>query len=113
MNRYAALNSRISVKYVDPALNPTFMEKYTEEEPSANSLIVESGKRFRLVDTGQIYTYSYDEQTLYYYYMSYGTMPSPDVFDAENAVTNAVDYEMCIRDRPHAARKGESAAVFF
>ncbi len=92
LNRYAALNSRISVKYVDPALNPTFMEKYTEEEPSANSLIVESGKRFRLVDTGQIYTYSYDEQTLYYYYMSYGTMPSPDVFDAENAVTNAVDY---------------------
>lgn len=92
LNRYAALNSRISVQYVDPALNPTFMEKYAEEEPSANSLVVESGKRFRLVDTGQIYTYSYSEDMLYQYYMYYGTFPSPDVFDAENAITNAVDY---------------------
>ena len=92
LTRYAALNSRITVEYVDPALNPTFMDQYAEEEPSANSLVVESGKRFRVVDTGQIYTYSYDEQTLYYYYMYYGTTPSPDVFDAENAVTNAVDY---------------------
>ncbi|MBR5520030.1 MAG: GldG family protein [Clostridia bacterium] len=95
LTRYAALNSKIEVKYIDPALYPTFMEKYVEsadDEPSANSLVVESGKRFRVVDYGEIYTYSYSTEELQYYYYYYGTLPSPDQFDAENAISSAIDY---------------------
>lgn len=92
LTRYAALNDKIRVEYVDPALNPTFMNQYAEEDPSQNSLVVVSGKRARVVDTLDIYTYSYSESQLYQYYYYYGTLPSPDVFDAENALTSAVDY---------------------
>lgn len=92
LTRYAALNDRIRVEYVDPALNPTFMDQYTEEDPSQNSLVVVSGKRARVVDLLDIYTYSYTESQLYQYYYYYGSLPSPDVFDAENALTSAVDY---------------------
>ncbi len=92
LTRYAALNSRIHIRYVDPALNPTFMEQYADEAPAENSLVVESAKRARVIDTSKIYTYSYTEDQLYQYYMYYGSLPSPDVFDAENVVTNAVDY---------------------
>lgn len=112
LTRYAALNSRIHIRYVDPALNPTFMEQYADEAPAENSLVVESAKRARVIEygyteqdlfgslggvanytyTSKIYTYSYTEDQLYQYYMYYGSLPSPDVFDAENVVTNAVDY---------------------
>lgn len=95
LTRYAAMNSKIEVKYIDPALYPTFMEKYVEsaeDEPAANSLVIESGKRFRVVDYGEIYTYSYSTEELQYYYYYYGTLPTPDQFDAENAISSAVDY---------------------
>ena len=92
--RYAALNAKITVKYMDPALNPTFMDRYLEEgeEASAGCLVIESAKRFRVIDTTEIYTYSYTNEELQYYYYMYGTLPSPDVFDAENAITTAMDY---------------------
>lgn len=92
LTRYAALNDKIRVEYVDPALNPAFMDQYTEEDPSQNSLVVVSDKRARVVDVLDIYTYSYTESQLYQYLYYYGTLPSPDVFDAENALTSAVDY---------------------
>lgn len=92
--RYAALNSKITVKYMDPALNPTFPDRYVAEgeELTANSLVIESAKRFRVIPVNDIYTYSMSTEELQYYYYMYGTLPSPDVFDAENAITTAMDY---------------------
>lgn len=94
LQRYAELNSRITVKYVDPALDPTFLQTYDldAEEVAANSFIVESNKRFRLVSYEELYTYSYSEDQLYYYYMQYGQLPATDQFSAESAVSSAVDY---------------------
>ena len=92
--RYAALNSKITVKYMDPALYPTFPDRYVEaeEELVSNSLVIESAKRFRVIPLNDIYTYSMSTEELQYYYYMYGTLPNPDVFDAENAITTAMDY---------------------
>ena len=94
LTRYAALNSKITVKYMDPALYPTFPDRYVEEgeELVSNSLVIESAKRFRVIPINDIYTYSMSTEELQYYYYMYGTLPSPDVFDAENAITTAMDY---------------------
>lgn len=92
LTRYSDLNSRITVKYIDPALNPNFITTYSEDDVTENSLIVVSGKRSKIVDFNSIYTYSYSQDELYYYYYTYGSLPSADLFDAENTVSNAVDY---------------------
>ncbi len=102
--RYADLNELITLRFVDPALNPTFLDAYdlgtqsdgSETALNMNSLIVESGKRYRVVDFWELFTYSAElQQQIYYYYMQYGQMPSdvpPDQFAAENAVSSAMDY---------------------
>ena len=94
LTRYAALNEKLTVKYIDPALYPSFPERYVAEgeELSTNSLVLESGKRFRVVDYTEIYTYSISNEELQYYYYMYGTLPNPDQFSAESAISGAMDY---------------------
>ncbi len=92
LSRYAELNALITVKYVDPELNPLFAEKYGEDALTANSIVIESDKRFKIVDTYDIYGYDYTEEEWYYYLYSYGTQPPPNVFNAESAISSAVDY---------------------
>jgi ABC-2 type transport system permease protein len=96
LSRYGELNSNIEIKYIDPAIHPDFMSEYTEETPSANSLVVRSEKRSKVVDYYEIYRFNYDQETLYQYYMYYGeyymSYLEPNVFNAEDAITNAVDY---------------------
>lgn len=96
LSRYSELNSNISIEYVDPALNPAFLDKYEQTTLASNSLIIESDKRYKIVNYSDIYQYDYDENILYQYYMYYGSdymsYLSPNVFNAENSVTNAVDY---------------------
>ena len=82
LDRYTAVNSHISVKTVDPVLNPSFYTKYTDTTPSENSLIVESAKRYKLVDFNNILVKS---QSLYQYSVDYS-------FAGESAITSAIEY---------------------
>lgn len=92
LGRYSALNSKISVKTVDPTTNPTFIEKYTSETLSSNSVIAESGKRHYIIDYYDIYVTEYSEEELYYYYY-YGQMPTgTPYFYGEMRFTTAYDY---------------------
>ncbi|MBQ4354398.1 MAG: Gldg family protein [Clostridia bacterium] len=92
IGRYAALNSRIKMKTVDPITNPTFIDNYTAEGVSPNSVIVESGKRHYVVDYYDIYTVEYSEEEIYNYYY-YGQMPAgTPYFSGELALTTALDY---------------------
>jgi ABC-2 type transport system permease protein len=68
LSRYSELNPNIIIDYVDPAYNPTFISQYIGadgKEPSSNSLVVVSDKRFKVVDYYNIYQYDYDQDTLY------------------------------------------------
>lgn len=92
LERYAALNSHIKIKTVDPITNPTYIEQYTSETLSQNSVIAESAKRYYVVDYYDIYTVEYSDEELYNYYY-YGQYPTgTPYFSGELALTTAVDY---------------------
>ena len=84
LERYDSLGSRIKVVKKDPDLYPTFARQYDLESVTANSIIVESGERFRYVDNSEIYLYDY---TNYYYDGTYEVS-----FAGESAITSAIDY---------------------
>ncbi|MBQ7923203.1 MAG: Gldg family protein [Clostridia bacterium] len=92
LERYESMSDHIHVSTVDPATNPAFIGKYTEESVSPNSVIVESDLRYYVVDYYDIYTVEYTEEE-YYYYMYYGVQPTgTSYFNGELAFTTAVDY---------------------
>ncbi|MBQ4607756.1 MAG: Gldg family protein [Clostridia bacterium] len=92
LERYEALNDHVKVSVVDPATNPTFIAKYTEDTLSPNSVIVESDLRHYVLDYREIFTTQYSEED-YYNYMYYGVMPTgTPFFNGELAFTTAVDY---------------------
>ncbi len=83
LKKYEGLNSHIKVSYVDPAVNPKFYLQYTDGSVSSNSLIVESGKRSRVIDYSDIYEYSYD-------YTNY--TQNVTGYDGEGQLTSALAY---------------------
>ena len=88
LKHYADLSDLISMEYVDPNQQPTFLKNYDLETARLyqNSLIVESGERYRLVGYDEIFVTDY---SMDYYTYSYSTTTT---FAGENAVTNAIHY---------------------
>lgn len=89
LDRYSSLSDHISVSYVDPTSQPTFLDGYdlTTSQLYANSVIVDCGGRFRLVGYDEIYVTSYVSDSSSYY--GYSTTTE---FAGENALTNAIHY---------------------
>lgn len=84
LGKYESLSSHIEVVKKNPDVFPTFTEAYTDEEVPNNSIIVESGDRYRYIDyTTDIYETEYDSYS--YTYVTSG-------FDGEGAITSAIDY---------------------
>ncbi len=102
VERYASMNSNFSVKKVDPARDPSFLESYQTEALNENSLIIESAKRFKVIDYYDFflfynadinYSMSYDEYASYgaMYESYYGYTFTPvQYFD--NVLTLGVEY---------------------
>jgi len=82
LSKYDSLSEHIHVVKKNPDVYPTFAEKYTDEKVKNNSLVVESGERFRYISFNDIYV---EETTIYYYQSSRS-------FDGEGAITSAIDY---------------------
>lgn len=85
LDRYEELSEHIHVQYVDPIQNPLFHTQYTSGNISANSLIVVSDKRSKVIDAGDIYVTSYD-------YDGYNYSSSVTGYDGEGQITSALDY---------------------
>ena len=83
LGKYDSLSSHIDVVKKNPDVFPTFAQQYTDEEVVNNSLVVESGERYRFISYEDIYEYEED-----YYSYSY-TITG---FDGEGAITSAIDY---------------------
>jgi ABC-type uncharacterized transport system involved in gliding motility auxiliary subunit len=85
LGEYANANSHISVEYKDPYLYPQFAEKYSDGEGSlaVNTVIVESGDRFRAINPNDMITTDYDMNTYQQYVKT---------IDIEPRVTNAINY---------------------
>lgn len=84
LDRYKALSDKISVVKKDPDVYPTFLDSYEITSVYNNSLIVESGERYRYVDYNDIFVIDYES---YYYY---GTEDWS--FYGEQELTSAIDY---------------------
>lgn len=80
--KYDSLSEHIEVVKKNPDVFPTFAQQYTDEEVRNNSLVVESGDRYRYIGYDDIYITDGD---MYSY--SYTTS-----FDGEGAITSAIDY---------------------
>ncbi len=103
LDSYAALSDHLTVKTIDPAVNPNFAAAYTTDKVSTGSVIVASDKRSTVVSTGNLYKYNvdgYGELTseemyqLSYQVSSYGgSMPDYTAyFYGEKEFTSAVNY---------------------
>lgn len=92
LGRYTSLNRHLTLKRIDPATNPNFTKKYTDEALSANSLIIESARRSYVLDYSDIFVTTYsDEELMYYYY--YNVQPTgTTTFDGEGKITGALEY---------------------
>ena len=83
LGKYDGLSSHIEVVKKNPDVFPTFAQQYTDAEVPNNSLIVESGDRYRNISYDALY-----ETELDYYSYTYVTSG----FDGEGAITSAIDY---------------------
>lgn len=83
LGKYDSLSSHIEVVKKNPDVFPTFAEQYTQEDVPNNSLIVESGERYRFVSYNDLYETEFDAYS--YTYVTSG-------FDGEGAITSAIDY---------------------
>lgn len=82
LEKYEGLSDHISVVKKNPDVFPTFTQTYTSETVRNNSLIVESGDKYRYIAYDDIYLQQSD---MYSY--TYTTS-----FDGEGAITSAIDY---------------------
>ena len=85
LKSYEALSKHIKVSYVDPAENPTFIQKYTDDSSNVymNSLIVTCGDKSKIVNFSDVYETSTD-------YTTYSQKTTG--YDGEGQITSAIDY---------------------
>lgn len=87
LRKFAAKSDHISIEYKDPVKSPTFYKQYTDGSISINSLIIESQKRYKVVDYSNLYEYEID-------YSTYSQNVTG--YDGEGILVSAIDY--VIRD---------------
>lgn len=83
LNGYKDLSSHVNIKYVDPLVNPKFASQYSSSDVSQNSLIVESGKRYKVINYNDLYETEID-------YSTYSQKVTG--YDAEGQITSAIAY---------------------
>lgn len=84
---YADASSHIQVTYIDPVVNPQFVNKYTTGSITTDSIIVESSKRYKIISYQDLYETEFD-------YTTY--QQNVTGYDAEGQLTSAIDY--CISE---------------
>lgn len=83
LERYESGSSHVKVVYKDPAVYPSFYTSYTDGNITRNSLIVESGKRYKVLNFSDLYQSEMD-------YTTYSS--SVTGYDGEGQLTSAITY---------------------
>ena len=81
LDRYTEQSDHIKVETVDPVANPSFTSGYNASSLQTGSVIVESGNRYKTIQSYEIYETSYDS-----------CYSSEQYFDGEGELTSAIDY---------------------
>ena len=88
LERYEDGSDHVHVEYVDPVAAPSFTSHYGEDSLADNSLVVESSKRYKVIQESDIFVVDYDFSS---YYMT-GSYSASQSFDGEGQVTSAIEY---------------------
>ncbi len=119
LERYVSMSSKLSLRYIDPLEDPSFLDKYPEFDDLAQEstsdyvstyLLVESAERYRVVHTGEMYTYAFNDlgayglsleeaSAIYEQYYFYGIYPTEDGYCFDSTLTGAVEY-VCAESIP-------------
>ncbi|MBQ7968922.1 MAG: Gldg family protein [Clostridia bacterium] len=91
LDKYKALNKKLTIKQIDPAINPGFFTG-EKEDVQSGSIIVESEKRMKIISVFELYYPGVSETEIAYYYQQYGSMPAYTGFALESCVTAALNY---------------------
>lgn len=83
LQKYEGLSKHIKVTYKNPVESPNFYKQYTDGNITMNSLIVESDKRYKVVDYSNIYETEVDYSTY---------QQNTTGYDGEGQITSALDY---------------------
>ena len=83
LGQYEENSKHIKVVKKDPVVYPNFTAKYSNEQISENSLIVECGERNKVIDYNSLYETSVDYSTY---------QQSVTGFDGEGQITSAISY---------------------
>jgi len=80
INQYTKGSGRVKFEYVDPLINPQFVEKYRgDTEPELGSLVIASGEKFWVIQPKDFYVY-----TFYY------NIEIPQSIAIEQQITSAI-----------------------
>ncbi len=104
MKRYTELTPRIKVVTIDPAKDPHFTTKYTDETVSDRSIIVDGPLRSKIVPYTEVFVYDQNEAA------ATGTINNLD-FKGEQALTSAISYVVSEQVPVIYATKGHGEAI--
>lgn len=84
LKKYTDHTKKIRLKFVDPNKNPGFAKQYTKDSKnlSLGSLIIESGKRFKVIPASNLYNFDYSNPY----------QPSVTSLAVEQCVTGAIMF---------------------
>lgn len=88
LERYQDGSDHVKVEKVDPVLSPSFASEYGMDGLADNSLVVESQKRYKVIDEADIFQVDYDMSS---YYMT-GNYSASQAYDGEGQLTSAIAY---------------------
>lgn len=87
LDQYTGHTDRIKVEYINPALYPSFCQKYTTANVSVGSLIAVCGEKSRVIDYDELY-----ETETSFDYTTYSYSSTTTGYDAEGQLTSAISY---------------------
>ena len=85
LREYAAASRHVRIDYIDPFIHPRFAHRFSDEgqDLPMNTVIVESGSRFRVLTPSEMVTIDFDMQRFQQFVRS---------IDIEPQLTNAINY---------------------
>lgn len=91
LDKYASHGKKLSVKYIDPDIEPDFSKEYTTDSVTDGDLIIVCGDRSKVVHYSDMIVYEAGSHESYIYYLQHGTQT--DVYwNGELEITKAIDF---------------------
>lgn len=120
LSKYVAMSPHLKLKLLDPVKNPTVLDKYLTEadsQPSNYSFIIESARRYQLIDATELFYYYnsmldqsyglgevpysvYNAYSTYFYYAESSGYSTEQYFYGDDVITKGIEY-VTLESIPH------------